>query len=211
LTLAEQRERKRLAKVLHDHIQQLLVGSKIRVAMLGRDGNDMVKQAVREAEGMIDECIAASRSLTAELSLHIPHKAGLNAELEWLASWMADKQGFSVALEMEAIGPLPYATKILLFESVRELLFNAVKHSHTRSARVSLGTADGFLRLIVSDQGVGFDTNARPPGGDRNAFFCAAGLHSGTSPSGEALRILKECIDPGLQAAAQGASSLFMI
>ena len=171
LTLSEQRERKRLAKVLHDHIQQLLVGSKIRVAMLGRGGNDMVKQAVREAEGMIDECIAASRSLTAELSPQVLHEFGLNAGLEWLTRWMADKQGFSVDLEMEAIGPLPDAIKILLFESVRELLFNAVKHSHTRSARVSLGTADGFLRLVVSDQGDGFDPNAKPPAGELGSGF----------------------------------------
>ena len=41
-----------------------------------------------------------------------------------------------------------------------------MKHSHTRSARVSLETADGFLRLVVSDQGVGFDPNAKPPVGE---------------------------------------------
>ena len=157
LTLAEQRERKRLAKVLHDHIQQLLVAAKFQVATLGRGGNDSDKQAVREAEGMIDECIAASRSLTAELSPYVLHESGLTAGLKWLASWMADKQGFSVDLEMESTRPLPDATKILLYESVRELLFNALKHSHTRSARVSLGTVDGSLRLGVSDQGVGFD------------------------------------------------------
>jgi PAS domain S-box-containing protein len=157
LTLAEQRERKRLAKVLHDHIQQLLVAAKFHVAMLGSGGNDSVRQTVREAEGMIDECIAASRSLTAELSPHVLHEAGLNAGIEWLAQWMAERQGLSVDLEMEAVEPLPEATKILLFESVRELLFNAVKHSHTRSAAVKLGTADGFLRLVVSDRGGGFD------------------------------------------------------
>ena len=101
----------------------------------------------------------------------ILHEFGLNAGLEWLTRWMADKQGFSVDLEMEAIGPLPDAIKILLFESVRELLFNAVKHSHTRSARVSLGTADGFLRLVVSDQGVGFDPNTKPPAGELGSGF----------------------------------------
>ena len=171
LTLAEQRERKRLARVLHDHIQQLLVAAKFKVTALGRGGNDSVKQAVREAEGMIDECIAASRSLTAELSPYILHEAGLNVGLKWLASWMADKQGFSVDLEMEEIRPLPDTTKILLFESVRELLFNAVKHSHTHSARVSLGTVDGSLHLVVSDQGVGFDPNARPLAGEPGKGF----------------------------------------
>jgi PAS domain S-box-containing protein len=138
LTLAEQRERKRLAKVLHDHIQQLLVAAKFRVVLLGRGENDAIKQSAKETEGMIDECIAASRSLTAELSPYVLHEAGLNAGLEWLARWMEDKQGFSVNLGMEAVEPVPEMIKILLFESVRELLLNAVKHSHTYSARVDL-------------------------------------------------------------------------
>jgi PAS domain S-box-containing protein len=163
LTLAEQRERKRLAKILHDHIQQLLVAAKIQVAMLGRGGNESVTQSVEQAAGMIDECIAASRSLTAELSPHILHEAGLNAGIGWLAKWMTDKQGLSVDLEMEETGPLQEATRILLFESVRELLFNAAKHSHTHSAAVKLSTTDGFLRLVVSDRGRGFDPSAIAP------------------------------------------------
>ncbi len=78
-------------------------------------------------------------------------------ELEWLAEWMADKQDFYVNLDMEAIRPLPDIINFMLFELVRELLFNAVKHSHTRSTGVKLGTADGYLRLVVSDQGCGFN------------------------------------------------------
>jgi PAS domain S-box-containing protein len=171
LTLAEQRERKQLAKVLHDHIQQLLVAAKLTVTMLDRDGNNSVRKAVGKAAGMIDECIAALRLLITELNPHIPSEAGLDAGLEWLATWMSDKQGFSVDLKMEAIGPLSDATKILLFESVRELLFNAVKHSATRSASVSLGAADGFLRLIVSDKGRGFDPHAIPRAGKSGSGF----------------------------------------
>ena len=141
------------------------------MTLLGRGGNDSVKQAVRETEGLIDESIAASRSLTAELSPYVLQEAGLNAGLEWLAAWMADKQGFHVNLEMEAIEPLPEATKVLLFESVRELLFNSVKHSHVRSAKVHMGSASGFLRLVVSDEGVGFDPNAKPSTGDSGRGF----------------------------------------
>jgi PAS domain S-box-containing protein len=62
LILTEQRERKRLAKILHDYIRQLLVASKIQVAMLRSGGNDSGKQAVRKIGGMIDECIVASRA-----------------------------------------------------------------------------------------------------------------------------------------------------
>ena len=75
---------------------------------------------------------------------------------------MSDKHNFPINLEMQQVGPLPEITKILLFESVRELLFNAVKHSQASSARVHLRNADGLLQLIVIDEGVGFDPNEKP-------------------------------------------------
>ena len=114
LTLSEQRERSRLAKVLHDHLQQLLVAAKFRMTILSRLGDDVIKQASKEVEELIDESIAASRSLTAELSPPILHEAGLNAGLQWLARRMADKQGLFVDLEMEEHGPLPEDIKIIV-------------------------------------------------------------------------------------------------
>jgi PAS domain S-box-containing protein len=171
LTLAEQRERSRLAKILHDHLQQLLVATKFRTAVLGRGGDQLVRQATKEVEDLIDESIAASRSLTAELSPPILHEAGLNAGLQWLARRMADTQGLFVDLELKESGPLPEDLKVLLFESVRELLFNVVKHANTRSAVVNLRHFDGSLQVTVSDQGVGFDPTAMPAAGEEGAGF----------------------------------------
>jgi signal transduction histidine kinase len=171
LTLTEQRERKRLAQVLHDHIQQLLVAAKLRVVVLGRDERDSVKQAAREIEKLIDESIAASRSLTAELSPPVLHDRGLNAGLEWLAMWMNDKQRLHVDLEMDAVEPLTETAKILLFESVRELLLNAVKHSKAHSVRVNLKSADGLVKLVVSDEGIGFDPKMLPRPGESGGGF----------------------------------------
>jgi PAS domain S-box-containing protein len=162
LTLVEQRERSRLARVLHDHLQQLLVAAKFRTTILGRVGDDVIKKATREVEDLIDESISASRALTAELSPPILYEAGLNAGLRWLASRMAETHGLFVDLELEEIEPLPEASKILLFESIRELLFNVVKHANVLSALVSLRQSDGSLRVIVSDRGKGFDPTSLP-------------------------------------------------
>jgi PAS domain S-box-containing protein len=171
LTLTEQRERKRLAKILHDHIQQLLVAAKFGVAVLSRDERDTVKQAAREIGALIDESIAASRSLTAELSPPVLHEGGLNAGLEWLARRMTEKQHLHIDLDMDTIEPLTEATNILLFESVRELLLNAVKHSQTQFARVRLRFAGGLLQLVVSDEGIGFDPKTLPPAGESGGGF----------------------------------------
>jgi PAS domain S-box-containing protein len=171
LTISEQRERTRLAKVLHDHLQQLLVAAKFRLAILGKGTEDLMQEAIREVEQLIDESIASSRSLTAELSPPILHEAGLNAGLEWLAKRMADRQGLLVELELEEIGQLPDDLKIMLFESVRELLFNVAKHSHTRSSHVNLRQVDGFLQLTVSDQGIGFDPAVMSKAGEEGKGF----------------------------------------
>ena len=176
LTLTEQRERSRLANILHDHLQQILVAAKFRAAILGRGGDALSKQGAKEVEDLIDESIAASRSLTAELSPPILHDAGLNEGLQWLARRMANTQGLFVDLELSEIGRLPDGLKILLFQSVRELLFNVVKHSNTRSAVVNLRRLDGSLQLTVSDEGIGFDPAAMPPAGEGGRGFGLLGI-----------------------------------
>ncbi len=189
LTLTEQRERTRLAHILHDHLQQVLVAAKFRLTLLGRGGDDVVNKATKEVEELIDESILASRSLTAELSPPILHEAGLSEGLQWLARRMADTQGLFVDLELNECGPLPDDLKILLFQSVRELLFNVAKHANTRSAVVNLRCFDGSLQVTVSDQGVGFDPLAMPLAGERGRGFGLLGIQERLGFMGGALRI----------------------
>jgi signal transduction histidine kinase len=166
LILAEQRERRRLAVILHDHLQQLLVGAKLRVAMLRRDADpadassEGAGQArlAREIEDLLTQSIDASRTLTAELSPPILRDGGLLPALKWLARWMEETHGVTVTLAVDetipAAGP-DVAT--LLFQSVKELLFNAAKHAKVRHARVSASTVGGQMRIVVADEGAGFD------------------------------------------------------
>jgi CheY-like chemotaxis protein len=84
---------------------------------------------------------------------------------------MANKQGLFVDLEMEEVGALPEDAAVLLFESVRELLFNVVKHAHAASANVNMRRINGNLQITVSDEGVGFDlTTMKAPGEDGRGF-----------------------------------------
>lgn len=182
LTLTEQRERRRLAKFLHDHLQQLLVGAKFRTTMLGRSGEEKIRELAREIEDLLNQSLAASRTLTAELNPPILQNGGLAVGLEWLASWMSDKHGLSVELSMESeVLPVAEDVKILVFDSVRELLFNVVKHAQTQSATVTMRQEGGeWLRIVVSDHGVGFD-----PSRDRSAV----------SDSGFGLFTIRERLD----------------
>lgn len=173
LTLAEQRERRRMAQILHDHLQQLLVAANLRVSMLEMTADGPVKQAAKEIENLLGESISATRSLTAELSPPVLHDLGLPAGLEWLARWMADKHGLAVNMRAETgIPPVADDVKVLLFESVRELLFNAVKHARVNSVTLTLRQTEGrTLQITVCDDGTGFDPAGLKLAGETGGGF----------------------------------------
>jgi PAS domain S-box-containing protein len=161
LTQTEQRERRRLAHLLHDHLQQLLVGAKMSIGMLqqkGAEGDDL-DRTLKQIEEMLDLTIDTSRTLAVELSPPILYDGGLAQALEWLASWMKDKYGLTVELEADrGADPELEDVRILLFQAVRELLFNVVKHAGTDTAHVHMSRRDGdWVRITVTDFGIGFN------------------------------------------------------
>jgi PAS domain S-box-containing protein len=166
LTLTEERERKRLAQVLHDNLQQLLAAAKFGVGSIKRQVTEenLVSQADRALD-LIGQSIDVSRSLTIELFPPALHDAELTAGLLWLSRWMKDNHGLEV--EVTAPGPLealPEDVRLLLFRAVRELLFNVVKHSGVDRAKVILTRGDGkTVSLVVSDGGRGFDAKTSVP------------------------------------------------
>ncbi|MFO7653518.1 MAG: PAS domain S-box protein [Candidatus Krumholzibacteriia bacterium] len=159
LTVTEQRERRRLADFLHDHLQQLLVAGKMRLSGARASGDSRRQfESLRMVDGLLDECLHASRSLTAELRPAVLHDDDVLAALRWLAEQMRTRHGLEVTLEADCEPRLAdERLRVLLFESVRELLFNVVKHAGVESARVEVRTiAPDHLQVTVSDAGSGF-------------------------------------------------------
>ncbi|MEJ2108501.1 MAG: response regulator [Acidobacteriota bacterium] len=165
LTLAEQRERQRLAMVLHDGLQQILVASKIQLGFVER--NENIHQAVEQVKGLIDDAIETSRSLTAELSPPILMQGDLKLACEWLVRWMRNKYGLRVHLkENRKVSPPAEEIKLLLFQALRELLFNVVKHAGVQEAFVQISDHEGCIEAIVEDKGIGFNpADLRAEGG----------------------------------------------
>jgi PAS domain S-box-containing protein len=172
LTLAEQRERRRVAVVLHDSVQQLLVGARLQLVGLQRVPEEAVSRTAREVEDLINQSLAASRTLTYELSPPMLYEGGLVPALEWLARWTQDKHG--LAVEVSTAGPVKLEAedaRILLFQAVRELLFNVVKHAKAQAATVHVDRLGDQIRVLVEDDGVGFDPAQRyAEGGHAGGF-----------------------------------------
>jgi len=162
LTLAEQHAREQLAKTLHDGLQQLLVSASMnldrqvtRDAQRGPGADELLLQA----KGNLDEAINAARSLSFELFPPVLHGSGLPAALTWLADWMRHQHGLVVHVSADPLANSGRKdVRTLLFESVRELLFNTVKHARVDRAVLDLSLgADNTLRITVEDRGIGFD------------------------------------------------------
>ncbi len=166
LTRTEERERYRIAQILHDNLQQLLVAAKFSLDALSRQTTETVDRRAEldHIAGLIDESITASRSLTAELAPPPLYTDGLAEALRWLAGWMEEKHGLSVGINAdEKPDHLDPEMRVILFRAIRELLFNVVKHAQVRHATVVLCYGrSGILSARVRDEGVGFDPTKEP-------------------------------------------------
>ncbi len=160
LTEAEERERKRLAEILHDDLQQVLAAARFQVSLLGsRTTNDAESQEiVGQAKDLLGEAIVKSRSLSHELSAPGLSQTDLGEAFEWLVEQMQTKHGFTVQVEMpDRIEVASEPLRVLLYKAAQELLFNAIKYAGVHEAILRLRRRRGRICLFVSDKGRGFD------------------------------------------------------
>ena len=181
LNLAEQRERKRLAEELHDHLQQMLALGRFKLGRFQGDPSLGTKYAnlINELDEIFASALSYTRTMVAELCPLVMHDKGLPSGLRWLAENMKQHN-----LHVELIGAedtsllLPEDQAILLFQSVRELLINVTKHARTANASVSLRVRGGTLQIEVRDRGIGFDSRLPVEGTSASQSSPSFGLFS---------------------------------
>ena len=163
LHLAEQRERKRVATELHDHLAQMLVLGRLKVAQAKRIPllDSQCLDLLSQTEGALDQCLTYARTLVANLSPSVLYEHGLPAGISWLAKQMR-RYDLTVKVEVPDLTTvtLPEEQAVLVFQSVRELLMNIAKHASSSQAEVVLEYMEATLRVRVRDYGVGFDMAA---------------------------------------------------
>lgn len=166
LTLVEQEERHRISQVLHDDLQQRLFAIKAQLSFLNDvPGNDQLSAGVflelDQIQEWLSETIAITRNLSIDLNPVVLHGEGLAEAMSWLAFRMKEQYGLHIDLEAkESFNQLDHHMRMLLFQSIRELLFNVVKHAGVLEAKVILDQRDGRGCITISDEGKGFDAEA---------------------------------------------------
>jgi PAS domain S-box-containing protein len=158
LLLTEERERRRLALLLHDSIGQSLAFSKREIGMLQKSSPEEVRRALEYVKEQIDDAIRQTRSLTFELSPTTLHTFGLEAAVEELAEQFAQRGGFQYHFEAtEEDKPLSEQIKALLYRASRELLTNISKHAQAANVSIRIDRVDESIRIVMEDDGQGFD------------------------------------------------------
>lgn len=163
LTLAEQRERRRLSDFLHDDLQQTLAAAKLWATRLVSDQTDpALKKDADRLRLLLSEALDKTRSVGNELGTPLLYMVGLAAALRQLAEQMQERHDLRIQVEVEdELEQVSEDIKVQLFHSIRELLFNTVKHAATDRARVSIRRLGTQVEIVVADQGRGFDPAAR--------------------------------------------------
>jgi len=162
LSLAEARERRRIAMMLHDSVKQHLASCamKIEALMQSTSPTTNLIGTLRQIYKDIQELIEQIRSLTFQLSPPMLYEMGLEPALEELIKILRQDYGLNCTFhtdgETKALGK---DTSIILYDSVRELLTNIIKHAKATNVSVETIKHGDGIRITVEDDGVGFHTD----------------------------------------------------
>lgn len=166
LNLTEQRERRQIALELHDYLAQHLVVCRYQLSqgLQTPELNTGLKTALVKADELLGESLAYTRSLVAQLSPHVLHEYGLIKALQSLGDHMST-QGLTVKVETDREHiALPEDHAVLLYQSVRELLFNILKHAGVNQAVVTVEVVPPMnVQITVADRGNGFSPVSEKP------------------------------------------------
>ncbi len=172
LSLAEEIARRQLAVALHDTVGQTQALAQIKLDALGELLTDKkIRQAWAEIRGMFENAVQQTRTLSFELSPPILYELGLDPALEWLGEEFQRRHGFQFHFEstgdtMEVDSSL----RVLIFQSVRELLTNIVKHAEATHVHIASRIDDGYLVVSVRDDGKGFVDGGQGKSGKKNSL-----------------------------------------
>jgi len=170
---AENRERRRVAEGLHDEVSQLLAALSLQMQVLGQVRlPQMAQEALARARSLLDRVSRAVRTTTFELCPPMLYELGLVAALEWLVDEFRCRGATRFDFEVRGLAAeVPREPRSFVFRAVRELLSNVVEHADARSAQVLVQQEDGWLRVCVADDGVGFDASRTVLGGTSKGGF----------------------------------------
>ncbi len=164
LTVAEEQERRRIARELHDRVIQHMAISKIKIEkFFNTVGCDSTDEPKAEIVNLLDQVIGDARSVLFEISPPIISLLGFGEAVRWLADRFATTHQIPCEVRLSGVDdtgngdPIEEEIQIVLFQSIREMLNNIAKYSEADRVDLLVSRKNGNINLRVEDDGVGFD------------------------------------------------------
>lgn len=158
LIAAEQKERKRIARLLHNDLQQQLFSSLTKAKLLSDDIPKEFSGKVHEIIDQIGHSLQLTHQLVVSLSPPNIENNNLYKGINWLCKYVYNFHGLLVQTkEIRHIELENNDVLILILQMIQELLFNIVKHAGVDEARITTRQKDGMLNIHVIDEGKGFN------------------------------------------------------
>jgi len=155
LVAAQEEERKKLTRELHDHVGQMLTALRME---LSRAQREHASPVLTECKHLVDTILRSVRDLVMGLRPSMLDDFGLQPALEWLVRDFRRRSSLRVDLVIDGdVAALPDQHRTCVYRIVQEALTNCVRHSRASHAEISLRHESGALRLVVTDDGVGLD------------------------------------------------------
>ena len=157
-------ERKRIARVLHDDVGQLLTSVRLNLQRLRTAKGALRNRILDETEEILGYSLDSVRSLSHSLTPAILEEVGLVSAVRRLLRRQADGAGYEATFENRYRGPLPDRVANAAFEIIREALTNVARHAAATSVTVQFRRIDHALVVTIHDDGAGFDSAATTVG-----------------------------------------------
>lgn len=160
---AQEEERYRLARELHDETAQTLGALSIaldRVRDDLQDTSQQTKEQLMEAKNIATRLLEETRRLILDLRPLALDDLGLGPAIRWYAETRLEEKGVATTVEVEQPATrLPKHIEVSLFRLVQEAVNNIAKHANAQHASVRLAFPDSIISLVMTDDGKGFDVN----------------------------------------------------
>lgn len=163
LTIAEQEERQRLSQLLHDDLQQRLFAMRAQLSFLLESSKaDTLpadtKESMEQLQSSLTEAITITRNLSVDISPVVLQGEGIKEAIHWLSARMKEQYSLQTEIDIrDNLEQIPDSIRVTLFQTIRELLFNIVKHAGTLEAKVTVEKLNGHGCITITDSGNGFD------------------------------------------------------
>lgn len=182
---AQEDERARLSRELHDEIGQVLtaleIGIERLIHVLPTDELEALEQ-LQKMRALTDQAIIDLRRMITALRPGVLDELGLIAALDWISAHMLSPLGVNVRLQVEGMdGRLPNEIETVLFRIAQEAMSNVVRHSQAKNLVIRLEKGSDQVTMTLSDDGQGLDLTRTTPASDSTRGLGLAGMRERAS------------------------------